>query len=378
MALDELYDYIYDKVRAATPNQTPGKWTFGVQGGLVIARRARPVTAPAPLPPELQEAADSPLATVRAAAVQELSRVLGGNHAGRALAAQLALKRLTEDDSRSVAAAAAAALGAQEKPAAQAAAISPETAPPGRGRPGAQPEPALPKASPPPTAAAPERTAATVPSALPDGAAAQSAAHPAFRRTWIAIAAAGVIVAAGAYLLFGRGGGGHTQTAPPALLPAGCAQAAATLKQLKVSTSFAPVDGTPFDVVVTRDHSGFVSLRKSARLPLVVMNTARFEPIFGQHVFVPDAEGEALTHNGQYLLVAGGSGLTVFPVHDLEAGLTTRAWSLTSPGGQFALQVVPSLDDRFAFVAMQDSRNVAVFNLTKAPAHSSGPSASSG
>ena len=117
VALDELYDYIYEKVRAATPNQTPGKWTFGVQGELIIARRARPVTAPAPLPPELQEAADSPLAAVRAAAVQELSRVLGGDHAGRALAAQLALKRLTDDDSRSVAAAAAAALRAQVKPA---------------------------------------------------------------------------------------------------------------------------------------------------------------------------------------------------------------------------------------------------------------------
>ena len=78
VALDELYDYIYDKVRTATPNQTPGKWTFGVQGELIIARRARPVTAPTPLPPELQEAADSPLAAVRAAAVQELSRVLGG------------------------------------------------------------------------------------------------------------------------------------------------------------------------------------------------------------------------------------------------------------------------------------------------------------
>jgi hypothetical protein len=78
VTLDELYDYIYDKVRTATPNQTPGKWTFGMQGELVIARRARPVTAPPPLPAELQEAAESPLATVRAAAVQELSRVLGG------------------------------------------------------------------------------------------------------------------------------------------------------------------------------------------------------------------------------------------------------------------------------------------------------------
>jgi hypothetical protein len=44
VALDELYDYVYDKVREATPNQTPGKWTFGVQGELVIARRGRPVT----------------------------------------------------------------------------------------------------------------------------------------------------------------------------------------------------------------------------------------------------------------------------------------------------------------------------------------------
>ena len=116
VALDELYDYVYDKVRAATPLQTPGKWTFGVHGELVIARRAQPVATPAPLPPELQEAADSPLAGVRAAAVQELARLLHSKHAGRVLAAQLALKRLTEDDSRAVAAAATAALSPQIQP----------------------------------------------------------------------------------------------------------------------------------------------------------------------------------------------------------------------------------------------------------------------
>jgi hypothetical protein len=113
VALDELYDYIYDKVRTVTPNQTPGKWAFGVQGELVIARRARPVTAPVPLPPELQEAIDSPLAGVRGAVVQELARLLHGKHAGRALAARLALERLTGDDSRTVASAAATALSAQ-------------------------------------------------------------------------------------------------------------------------------------------------------------------------------------------------------------------------------------------------------------------------
>jgi hypothetical protein len=111
VSLDELYDYIYDKVRATTPNQTPGKWAFGVQGELVIARRARPVTQAAPLPSEVQEAIDSPLAAVRNAAVQELSRLLHGKHAGRALAAQQALEEFTRDDSRSVAAAAEEALG---------------------------------------------------------------------------------------------------------------------------------------------------------------------------------------------------------------------------------------------------------------------------
>jgi hypothetical protein len=127
VALDELYDYIYDKVRTATPNQTPGKWTFGIQGELVIARRARPVTTPAPLPRELQEAIDSPFAAVRTAAVQELARLLAGRHAGLALAARQALERLTDDDSRTAAAAATAALTAQAQEPEQG---SPEPAPP--------------------------------------------------------------------------------------------------------------------------------------------------------------------------------------------------------------------------------------------------------
>ena len=113
VGLDELYDYVYDKVRAATPNQTPGKWTFGVEGELYIARRSRLVTTPVLLPPELRQAIESPLAGIRVAAVQELVAVLHGNHAGMALAARLALDQLSEDNSRTVAAAATAALGAE-------------------------------------------------------------------------------------------------------------------------------------------------------------------------------------------------------------------------------------------------------------------------
>jgi hypothetical protein len=147
VALDELYDYVYDQVRAATPNQTPCKWTYGVQGELYIARRARPVTTPAPLPPELAQAIDSPLAAVRAGVVQELTRLVPSGHAGLALAARLALERLTEDDSRMVSAA-AAALGAQAQPGA-----SPQPAPPQPAPPQAAPrEPSPPQ---PPAALAP-------------------------------------------------------------------------------------------------------------------------------------------------------------------------------------------------------------------------------
>lgn len=122
IALDELYDYVYDKVRATTPNQTPSKWTFGVQGDLYIARRCRPVTRPAPLPAELQEALDHPLVGIRVGAVRELERVLHSRHAGQSLAARQALERMAEDDSRSVSAAAIEVLDAGGSP--------PEAAPP--------------------------------------------------------------------------------------------------------------------------------------------------------------------------------------------------------------------------------------------------------
>ncbi|MDY6877001.1 MAG: caspase family protein [Chloroflexota bacterium] len=38
ISLDELYDYVYDRVTDERPQQTPGKWTFDLQGDMLIAR----------------------------------------------------------------------------------------------------------------------------------------------------------------------------------------------------------------------------------------------------------------------------------------------------------------------------------------------------
>jgi hypothetical protein len=114
VSLNELYDYVFDRVREQNPHQTPSR-DVEMQGELYLARRSRQVTTPAPLPAELQEVIDHPLAHVRAGAVHELTRLQQGRHAGQALAAKLALQRLADDDSRTVAAAAAAALAAADQ-----------------------------------------------------------------------------------------------------------------------------------------------------------------------------------------------------------------------------------------------------------------------
>jgi hypothetical protein len=110
VSLNELYDYVFDRVREQNPHQTPSR-DVEMQGELYLARRSRPVTTPAPLPAELQQVIDHPLAGVRVGAVSELAGLQRGRHAGLALAARLALERLAHDDSRTVAAAAAATLG---------------------------------------------------------------------------------------------------------------------------------------------------------------------------------------------------------------------------------------------------------------------------
>ena len=144
ISVDELYDYVCQRVRERSPHQTPGM-AGDVRGEIVIAQsRRRPS-----LPAELQQAAESSLAGVREGAVSELAALMSGGPPGLVAVAREALERLARDDSRRVSVAAHAALG-RDAPAAvppSAPPVEPPVEPP--APPPKHPEPQPPPPPPP-------------------------------------------------------------------------------------------------------------------------------------------------------------------------------------------------------------------------------------
>ena len=131
VALDELYDYVYERViNEGKARQTPQKWEQKGEGRIVIARNPHPPDPRTALPPELQEDIRSSLPWRRQGAVAELARLLAGQNPMLATAARAALQDLQDDDSRQVATAAARALGHKPETAAVPAPKARPAAPP--------------------------------------------------------------------------------------------------------------------------------------------------------------------------------------------------------------------------------------------------------
>ncbi len=147
------------------------------------------------------------------------------------------------------------------------------------------------------------------------------------------------------------------------MLPPCTNQTARTGGLTGVHTSLVTVGGHPFDTVAAPGGFAFVSLGGNG---LAVMKTSGFTPTLVQTVPVNNGQGMALTPNHKYLLVTSATGLTVFRVSDLEQGLTSPLGTLSSPGAQHPVEVAVSPDGKFAFVSIQSSNQVAVFNLASA------------
>lgn len=156
---------------------------------------------------------------------------------------------------------------------------------------------------------------------------------------------------------------GGTVTAPT--IP-GCTPASASAKSLsQVRRSVVGLDGRPFAVGITPDRRfSFVTLGDSIA---VLSNRAGLAPTLVRTLQVPGArKGEAITRNGKYLLLATGGGAKVLSVPAAERGNIVVLGTLDTPNGRGAVQVTMSPDDQFAFVTLQGSGGVAVFNLRQA------------
>jgi hypothetical protein len=111
VSLDELYEYVFDKVREKNPHQTPS-CQVDLEGELYVARSPRrPVLRhAAPIPADLQTAITDPNIYARIGAVSELRSRLVSEDLAAAEGARKALAELARTDVRYVADPAAAAL----------------------------------------------------------------------------------------------------------------------------------------------------------------------------------------------------------------------------------------------------------------------------
>jgi hypothetical protein len=131
VSVDDLYHYVYDRVRERTPNQTPSIKS-DVEGVLYLARSSyRATVEPAKLDPELMARTADRHAGIREGAVGELVRMLNATDPAVALAARELLLMMAGDDSPRVATQAHTAL--EGKPGT--APVSPAAPPPRPPRP---------------------------------------------------------------------------------------------------------------------------------------------------------------------------------------------------------------------------------------------------
>jgi hypothetical protein len=115
VSVDDLYSYVYERVKERTPSQTPNKKSE-LEGPLYLARSSyRPPIVPATLDAELLARTEDRYAGIREGAVQELSELLMSRDPAVALAAREALSQMIGDDSRRVSARAQAALAEAER-----------------------------------------------------------------------------------------------------------------------------------------------------------------------------------------------------------------------------------------------------------------------
>jgi serine/threonine protein kinase/DNA-binding beta-propeller fold protein YncE len=192
-----------------------------------------------------------------------------------------------------------------------------------------------------------------------------------------------VLLAGGGFLAArGHGNAGHGNAKPgqlrnlseTALALPGCTTATAKAPKLTgVVRATTVLRGSPFGVAVSAD--GQYSFVTTGNAVAVLRAGSGLAPSLVRTITVHGADkGLALTPDGRFLVVADGSGAVIINVAAAEDGAAGPvAGSLTSPAGSGAVEVLISADGKFAFVTLQNSARMAVFNLGAGLAQGFGP-----
>ena len=160
----------------------------------------------------------------------------------------------------------------------------------------------------------------------------------------------------------------------PILPVPGCSTAVPHTQTLSGALSAqVQVGNQPFGVVTTADGEfTFVTLQNQVA---VLSHGSSLAPRLDYVLPAPGVTGsEQLTNSGKFLLVAVNSGALVLDVANAEQGVSPIAGTLTSPFGNGAVEVAVSPDDKFAFVTLEGSADLVVFNLQRALADGFTPS----
>jgi DNA-binding beta-propeller fold protein YncE len=187
----------------------------------------------------------------------------------------------------------------------------------------------------------------------------------------VLLAGGGAYALAGGHKTTGRQGAGHKGAGHAAplrslSLPACTTKTASAPTLTGVRSAAVSTGGSPFGVAVTANGQySFVSLGNAVEM---LRNTSALAPVPVRTFAANQASKiETFTRNGKFLLAAAGSGAVVINVAEAVQGASDPVvGALTSPDGGGAFQALISPDDDFAFVTLQSSGKMAVFDLKAA------------
>lgn len=100
ITVDELYDYVYEKVRIYTPKQTPSKFSYGAKNIFLCENLKHYASVAVSLPQDILKLLSSSNVQFRNSGIQGLEKLLDNDDVGLARAAEEKLREIaTNDDS---------------------------------------------------------------------------------------------------------------------------------------------------------------------------------------------------------------------------------------------------------------------------------------